>query len=102
MWSFFRRLYQWWQKIIDILDVITLDNDIDYVVGAKTKIDDVIYYCLINESNLDDLIICSSTDEVTLKEVNDAEIVKKLLPRFYKSIRDAKIIEKCLKMNENA
>ena len=87
--------------MIDVLDIVTLDNDIDYVVGAKTKIDDVIYYCLINESNLDDLIICSSTDEVTLKEVNDAEIVKKLLPRFYKSIRDAKIIEKCLKMNEN-
>ena len=84
--------------MIDVLDIVTLDNDIDYVVGAKTKTDDVIYYCLINESNLDDLIICSSTDEVTLKEVNDAEIVKKLLPRFYKSIRDAKIIEKCLKM----
>ena len=82
--------------MIDVLDIVTLDNDIDYVVCAKTKIDDVIYYCLINESNLDDLIICSSTDEVTLKEVNDAEIVKKILPRFYKSIRDAKIIEKWL------
>ena len=30
--------------MIDILDVITLDNDIDYVVGAKTLRDGVNYY----------------------------------------------------------
>ena len=101
MWSFFRRLYQWWKIIIDILDVITLDNDIDYVVGAKTLRDGVNYYCLVNENNPEDLLICKSSDEANLTEVTDTEVVKSLLPGFYKSIREAKIIEKCLKMNEN-
>lgn len=87
--------------MIDILDVITLDNDIDYVVGAKTTIDDMFYYCLVNKDNLKDLLVCKSNDEVNLTEVTDSEVVKRLLPKFYKSIRDAKIIEKSLKMYEN-
>lgn len=61
-----------------------------------------IYYCLINQSNLEDILICKSNDEINLTEVSDPEIVRSLLPRFYRSIREAKIIEKCLKMNENA
>ena len=88
--------------MIDILDVITLDNDIDYVVGAKTLRDGVNYSCLVNENNPEDLLICKSKDEVNLTEVIDTEVVKSLLPGFYKSIREAKIIEKCLKMKENA
>lgn len=88
--------------MIDILDIVTLDNDIDYVVGAKTKIYDSFYYCLVNENNPEDLLICKSSDEVNLTEVTDSEVIKGLLPKFYKSIREAKIIEKCLKMNENA
>ena len=84
--------------MIDILDVITLDNDIDYVVGAKITIDDMFYYCLVNKDNLKDLLVCKSNDEVNLTAVTDSEVVKRLLPKFYKSIRDAKIIEKSLKI----
>lgn len=87
--------------MIDILDVITLDNDIDYVVGAKTKIDDMFYYCLVNENNPEDLLVCKSNDEVNLTEVTDSEVIKSLLPKFYKGIRDTKIIEKCLKLLGN-
>ena len=58
--------------------------------------------CLVNENNPEDLLICKSSDEVNLTEVTDSEVIKGLLPKFYKSIREAKIIEKCLKMNENA
>ena len=82
--------------MIDILDIITLDNDIDYVVGAKTLRDGINYYCLVNENNPEDLLICKSKDEVNLMEVTDVEVVKSLLPGFYKSIREAKIIEKWL------
>ena len=88
--------------MIDILDVVTLEDDIDYVVGAKTKIDDTFYYCLVNEINSEDLLICKSKDEVNLAEVTDSEVIKMLMSKFYKSIREAKIIEKCLKMKENA
>ena len=88
--------------MIDILDVVTLEDDIDYVVGAKTKIDDTFYYCLVNEINPEDLLICKSKDEVNLAEVTDSEVIKMLMSKFYKSIREAKIIEKCLKMKENA
>ena len=64
--------------MIDILDIVTLDNDIDYVVGAKTKIYDSFYYCLVNENNPEDLLICKSSDEVNLTEVTDSEVIKRV------------------------
>ena len=41
-------------------------------MGAKTLRDGVNYYCLVNENNPEDLLICKSKDEVNLTEVTDA------------------------------
>ena len=50
---------------IELLDVLTLDNDKEYVVSAISRRDNENFYCLINKDQNDDLIICRTTDDET-------------------------------------
>ena len=78
---------------IEFLDVLTLDNDKEYVVSAISRRDNENFYCLINKDQNDDLIICRTTDDENLKEINDPELVRSLLPEFYKSIKNSHILD---------
>ena len=78
---------------IELLDELTLDNDKKYVVGALSKRGEETFYCLVNSEKNDDLIICKTTDEENLTEVNDPELVRSLLPEFYKSIKNSHLLD---------
>ena len=78
---------------MNILDVVSLDDNKDYIVGAKTKYRDINYYCLMNKEKIDDVIICKSIDNNLLQEESDAKIIRELMPLFYKSIDKEKLME---------
>ena len=72
--------------MMNILDIISLGDDKTYIVGAKADTFNTNYYCLLNKDKLDEVIICKSVDEETLKEENNPDVIKELMPIFYKSI----------------
>ena len=66
---------------INIKDVITLEDDKDYVVVSKITKNNKVFYYLIDKDNTDNLMICYENDN-TLTEINDEDIIKELLPEF--------------------
>lgn len=82
---------------IELLDVLTLDNNQEYIVGSIAKKDNNTYYCLLNKEKNDDIIICQSKDNDTLREINDKDLIKVLLPEFYKSIKESHLLDEFLK-----
>lgn len=63
-------------------DLLTLENDNDYVVVDTTKIDDIVYVCLINSKDYSDLMFCSYDQTDGLYEVDDQDTLKKLVEIF--------------------
>ena len=45
------------------VEATTLDDNKDYIVGAKTKYRDINYYCLMNKEKIDDVIICADDEK---------------------------------------
>ena len=84
---------------MNILDIISLDDDKTYIVGAKADTFNTNYYCLLNKDKLDEVIICKSVDEETLKEENNPDVIKELMPIFYKSINKEELVEKLKELN---
>ena len=82
---------------IELLDVITLDNNKEYIVGSIAKKDNKTYYCLLNKEKNDDILICERKEKATLREVNNSELIKSLLPEFYKSIKESHLLDEFLK-----
>ncbi len=78
---------------IDLLDVLALDNNNEYIVGGKSVRGEENYYLLINKNNVEDLIICSNKNNDSLTEIDDPEMIKVLLAEFYKSVKDSHILD---------
>ena len=72
---------------IDIRDIITLDDTNKYVVASKVLYEEINYYYLINVNNLEDILFCYE-DNSELVELDNNELITKLLPLFYKETRN--------------
>ena len=71
--------------IIDIKDILTLDDNNDYVVISKTTYESKTYYYLGDNNNNSHLKFCYEKND-SLVELEDKELTTKLLPLFLKSI----------------
>ena len=83
---------------IDIKDVITLDDNNEYIVVNKVNYNDKNYYYLIDMEDSENLMFCYE-DNGDLVEVNDKELTAKLLPLFLEKSND--IINELMKENSN-
>lgn len=83
---------------IDIKDVITLDDNNEYVVVNKVNYNDKNYYYLIDMEDSENLMFCYE-DNGDLVEVKDKELTAKLLPLFLEKSND--IINELMKENSN-
>ena len=71
---------------IDIKDIITLSDDNEYVVASKINYQDSIYYYLIDKDNNKNLKFCvEKLENQSLIEVEDKNLIQKLLPLFLES-----------------
>ena len=78
---------------IEVKDLVTLDNDIEYIVTSKTTYEDNIYYYFVNNKDNNDFkILRLNKDNNKLIEFDNPDLIKKLLPLFVKetlnSIKD--------------
>ncbi len=67
---------------IDIKDIVTLDDDNEYVVASKTIYNDRMYYYLVDINKPENLMFCYE-DNGELVESNNKELNTELLPLFY-------------------
>ena len=72
--------------IIDIKDVITLDDDNEYVVVSKVEYEDKIYIYLLDKNTNTNVKFCYQ-DNDELVELNDKDLVTRLLPLFYETAK---------------
>jgi hypothetical protein len=75
---------------IDVQDVITLDDNKEYVVAGKAVYDDIDYLHLVN---VDDLSVkfaaIADNKAIILRNNEDRELIEELTPLFIKSTSDA-------------
>lgn len=69
---------------INIKDVITLDDDNEYVVVSKVNYENKTYYYLVDKNNDGNLKFCYE-DKEELVEFFDKELTTKLLPLFFET-----------------
>lgn len=71
---------------IDILDTLTLDNHVDYVVAGKAKYDEVDYLFLVNtEAYILRFAALSGDQLLMLDNKKDKGVIEKLFPLFVES-----------------
>lgn len=69
--------------IINIKDTLTLDDNNEYVVISKINHENKNYYYLLGRNNLKNVKFCYEDNEEFV-EINDKELITKLLPLFVK------------------
>ena len=69
--------------IINIKDTLTLDDNNEYVLISKINHENKNYYYLLDRNNLKNVKFCYEDNE-ELVEINDKELITKLLPLFVK------------------
>ena len=70
---------------IEIKDVVTLDNDIQYIVKSKTNYNNELYYYFVNSKDENDFkILRFNKNNNKLIEFENPNLIKKLLPLFLK------------------
>ena len=62
-------------------DVITLEDNDEYVVVAQVDFENKLYSYIVDINNNDKFKFCYIEDDV-LVEVNDGSLIKKILPLF--------------------
>ena len=67
--------------MIDIRDILTLDDNNEYVVVSKITYDNMVYYYLVDKNDNANLKFCYENGD-SLVELNDKVLVTKLLPLF--------------------
>lgn len=72
--------------IINMKDTLTLDDNNEYVVVSKVNVDDKNYFYLIDKNDNSNLKFCYQ-DNDELVELNDKELVTKLLPLFVENAK---------------
>ena len=71
---------------INIKDTLTLDDNNEYVVVSKINVDDMNYFYLIDKNDNSNLKFCYQ-DKDELVELNDKELVTRLLPLFVENAK---------------
>ena len=71
---------------INIKDTLTLDDNNEYVVVSKISVDDMNYFYLIDKNDNSNLKFCYQ-DKDELVELNDKELVTRLLPLFVENAK---------------
>lgn len=66
---------------IDIRDIITLDDEKDFVIVSKITYENINYYYLININDYSNIFFCYE-DKGELVEIEDGLLIKKILPLF--------------------
>lgn len=72
---------------MNIKDIVTLNDNNKYQVISKTNYDNITYYYLIDINDISNIKFLYEHDRF-LTEVEDSELIKKLLPKFYNEIKD--------------
>lgn len=72
--------------MIDIKDVLTLEDDKKYVVVSKIDYENKVYFYLVGVEEITDVKF-GYLDNDEFVEINDKELVTKLLPYFYKDVK---------------
>ncbi len=72
---------------IDIKDLITLDDNIKYVVVSKVFYENRNYYYIIDKENMKNIKFVYE-DNNELVEFDNKELLTKLLPLFYEKVKD--------------
>ena len=70
--------------------VITLDNNIKYVVGAIAIVDNIKYMYLIEKENMENIKICKQVREnekIKVVVIEDPEELQKIVPYLYESAK---------------
>jgi hypothetical protein len=61
--------------------IVTLSNNINYVVASTVSIDSEDYMYLISYDDFTDIMFCKVNDEF-IEEVNDFKLIEKLMLEF--------------------
>ena len=72
--------------MIDIRDILTLDDNNEYVVVSKISYEDKIYYYLVDKNKNKNIKFCYEKED-NLVELNDKVLVTKLLPLFLEAAK---------------
>ena len=76
--------------MIEIKDTIILSDGNSYVVVSKTNHHDNTYYYLIDRDNIENIRFCvEKTDNNSLIEIHDKNLIQQLLPLFVESTTSA-------------
>lgn len=76
--------------MIDIRDVITLSDNNKYGVASKAEKDNTVYYYLVDINDISNIKFCYeviSDSKLELVEVEDKQLIKKLILLFAKNIK---------------
>lgn len=72
---------------MNIKDIVTLSDDHKYQVVSKTIYEDTTYYYLVDLNDITNIkFLYENIDHLT--EVEDAELISILLPKFFYEIKD--------------
>ena len=72
--------------MIDVKDVLALEDDKKYVVVSKIDYENKVYFYLVGVEEITDVKF-GYIDNDEFVEINDKELVTKLLPHFYKDVK---------------
>lgn len=73
--------------MMNILDEIELDDNNSYVVVSKTIMDNKVCYYIVDKIDNSNYKICFE-DNDDLVEIEDVNMIKRLLPLFLESSKD--------------
>lgn len=74
---------------IDIRDIITLDDNKEYVVISIANYQNKIYYYLIDQSNAANVKFClENSKKNSLIEIKDSHLIQALLPLFANNVKN--------------
>lgn len=73
--------------MLNIKDIVTLSDDNQYQVISKTEYEGLIYYYIVDINDLTNIKFIYENVEY-LTEVEDPELIKKLIPILYNEIKD--------------
>lgn len=73
--------------MIEIKDILTLDDNNDYVVVSKINYENKIYYYLVDNNDNNNLKFCYEENN-ELVEITDKDLNTKLLPLFLEASKE--------------
>lgn len=72
---------------LEILDVVTLEDDNEYVVNSKVEYEGKTYYYLRDINDIQNFKFCYEKED-SMIEFNNTDLSAKLLPLFVEAAKD--------------